>query len=67
MWTFIGIKYNIPVSLAATSESSYGCPRLFIRCLHASPIHRRQDESRDLTSKVLEMLVRIYQRVSGTA
>jgi len=68
MWTFIGIKYNIPVS----SRGNLG---IFVwavlACLFVAYMLLRfivgRTRADDLTSKVLEMLVRIYQRVSGTA
>ena len=68
MWTFIGIKYNIPVP----SRGNLG---IFVwavlACLFVAYMLLRfivgRTRADDLTSKVLEMLVRIYQRVSGTA
>ena len=67
MCTFIGIKYNIPLP----SRGNLG---IFVwavlACLFVAYMLLRfivgRTRADDLTSKVLEKLVRIYQRVSGT-
>jgi hypothetical protein len=67
-WTFIGIKYNIPVP----SRGNLG---IFVWavlvCLFVTYTLLRfiigRTRADDLTSKVLQKLVRICQRVSGTA
>jgi hypothetical protein len=68
MWTFIGIKYNIPVPSRGNLEIFVWAVLAFLfvayMLLRFILGRKRAD---DLTSKVLEKLVRIYQRVSGTA
>jgi hypothetical protein len=67
VWTFLGIKYNIPVP----SRDNLEVFAWVVLCLIfvTYPLLRfilgrkRRDE---LTSKALEKLVRIWQRVSGT-
>jgi len=67
-WTFIGIRYNIPVP----SRGNLGIfvwavsAGLFVAYMLLRLILGRT-RADDLTSKVLGKLVRIYQRVSGTA
>ena len=67
-WTFIGIRYNIPVP----SRGNLGIfvwavlAGLFVAYMLLRLIVGRT-RADDLTSKVLGKLVRIYQRVSGTA
>jgi hypothetical protein len=67
VWTFLGIKYNIPVPSRGNLEVfawivlcvifvAYTLLRFILG-------RKRRDE---LTSKVLEKLVRVWQRVSGT-
>ncbi len=66
-WTFLGIKYNIPVPSRGNLEVFawavlcviFGAYMLLRFILG----RKRRDE---LTSKVLEKLVRVWQRVSGT-
>jgi len=68
MWTFIGIRYNIPVP----SRGNLG---IFVwavlACLFVSYMLLRfiigAKKADDLTSRVLEKLSRIWQRVSGNA
>jgi len=68
MWTFFSIKYNIPMpsrgSLGILVWAVLAC--LFVGYMLLRFILGR-NRTDDLTSKVLEKLVRIYQRVSGTA
>jgi hypothetical protein len=67
VWTFLGIKYNIPVP----SRGNLGVFAWAVFCLIFIAYtllrfilgEKRRDE---LTSKVLEKLVRTWQRVSGT-
>ena len=68
MWTFFSIKYNIPMP----SRGNLGIfVWALVACLFVAYILLRfilgTKRADDLTSKVLEKLVRIYQRVSGTA
>jgi hypothetical protein len=68
MWTFFGIKYNIPLP----SRGNLGIfVWAFLACLFVAYMLFRfilgGKRADDLTSNVLEKLVRIYQRVSGTA
>jgi hypothetical protein len=68
MWTFLSIKYNIPMP----SRGNLG---IFVwavlACLFVAYMLLRfivgRTRADNLTSKVLEKLARIYQRVSGTA
>jgi hypothetical protein len=67
MWTFLGIKYNIPIP----SRDNLGlfvwaflC--LLFVCYTLLRFILGRNRTDELTSKVLEKLVRIYQRVSGT-
>jgi hypothetical protein len=68
MWTFVSVKYHIPVpsrgDLGIFVWAVFAC--LFVGYMFLRFIlgKNRTDE---LTSKVLEKLVRICQRVSGTA
>jgi hypothetical protein len=68
VWTFIGIKYNIPVpsrgNLGIFVWAVFAC--LFVAYMLLRFILGRK-KADDLTSRMLEKLVRIYQRVSGTA
>lgn len=68
VWTFIGIKYNIPVpsrgNLGIFVWAVLACLFVAYMLLRFILGRKRAD---DLTSKLLEKLVRIYQRVSGTA
>jgi hypothetical protein len=67
-WTFIGIRYNIPVP----SRGNLGIlvwavlTGLFVAYMLLRFIVGRT-KADNFTSRVLEKLVRIYQRVSGTA
>jgi len=68
MWTFIGIRYNIPVP----SRGNLGIfVWIFLACLFVSYMLLRfvigAKKADDLTSTVLEKLSRIWQRVSGNA
>jgi hypothetical protein len=67
IWTFIGIKYNIPVpsrgNLGILVWAVLACLFVAYMLLRFIVGRTRAD---DLTSKVLEKLARIYQRVSGT-
>ena len=67
MWTFLGIKYNIPMP----SRGNLGVFVLAVLCLlfvwyTLLRFILGRNRTDELTSKVLEKLVRIYQRVSGT-
>jgi len=68
MWTFLGIKYNIPMpsrgNLGIFGWAALACLFFAYTLLRFILGRKRTD---DLTSKALERLVRIYQRVSGTA
>jgi hypothetical protein len=68
MWTFLGIKYNIPMpsrgNLGIFVWAVLAC--LFVAYTLVRFILGRK-RTDDLTSKALERLVRIYQRISGTA
>jgi hypothetical protein len=68
VWTFVAIKYNIPMP----SRGSLGgfvwvvlCFLFIAYMLLRFILGRKRAD--DLTSKVLEKLVRIFQRVSGSA
>lgn len=67
-WTFLGIKYNIPVpsrgNLEVFAWAALSLIFVTYTLLRFILGRKRRDE---LTSKVLEKLVRIWQRVSGTA
>ncbi len=67
IWTFIGIKYNIPMpsrgTLGVFVWAVLACLFVGYTLLRFILGRNRTDE---LTSKALEKLVRIYQRVSGT-
>jgi hypothetical protein len=67
VWTFLGIKYNIPVPSRGNLEVFAWAVLCLIfvtyTLLRFILGRKRRDE---LTSKVLEKLVRIWQRVSGT-
>jgi hypothetical protein len=67
-WTFLSIKYNIPMpsrgNLGIFVWAVLACLFVAYMLLRFILGRRRTD---DLTSKLLEKLVRIYQRVSGTA
>jgi hypothetical protein len=67
VWTFLGIKYNIPVPSRGNLEVFAWAVLCLIfvayTLLRFIVGKKRRDE---LTSKVLEKLVRIWQRVSGT-
>lgn len=68
MWTFFSIKYNIPMP----SRANLGVfVWALLACLFAGymPLRFILGSKRvdDFTSKVLEKLVRIYQRASGTS
>ena len=67
MWIFLGIKYNIPIP----SRGNLGVFVLAVLCLlfvwyTLLRFILGRNRTDELTSKVLEKLVRIYQRVSGT-
>ena len=68
MLTFLSIKYNIPMpsrgNLGIFVWAVLACLFVGYMLLRFILGRKRTD---DLTSKVLEKLVRIYQRVSGTA
>jgi len=68
MWAFFSIKYNIPMpsrgNLGIFVWALLACLFIAYMLLRFILSRKRAD---DLTSKVLEKLVRIYQRVSGTA
>jgi hypothetical protein len=67
VWTFLGIKYNIPVPSRGNLEVFAWAVLCVIfvayTLLRFILGRKRRDE---LTSKVLEKLVRVWQRVSGT-
>jgi len=68
MWTFMGIRYNMPVP----SRGNLGIfVWVFLACLFVSYMLLRfiigAKKADDLTSTVLEKLFRIWQRVSGNA
>jgi hypothetical protein len=67
MWTFLGIKYNIPIPSRGNLEVfawAVLCLLFVWYTLLRFILGRNRTD--ELTSKVLEKLVRIYQRVSGT-
>jgi hypothetical protein len=68
MWTFLGIKYNIPMpsrgNLGIFVWAVLACLFVGYTLLRFILGRSRTDV---LTSKALEKLARIYQRVSGTA
>ncbi len=68
MWTFFSAKYNIPIpsrgNLGIFIWALLAC--LFVAYMLLRFILGRKSAD-DLTSKMIEKLVRIYQRVSGTA
>jgi hypothetical protein len=68
IWGFLSIKYNIPVpsrgDFGTFVWAVFACLFIAYMLLRFILGSRRTDE---LTSKVLEKLVRIYQRVAGTA
>ncbi len=67
-WTFLGIRYNIPVP-SRGNLGIFVCAvstGLFVAYMLLRLILGRT-RADDLTSKVLGKLVRIYQRASGTA
>ena len=67
IWTFVGIKYNITTpsrgTLGVVVWAVLACLFVGYTLLRFILGRNRTDE---LTSKALETLVRIYQRVSGT-
>lgn len=68
IWVFLSIKYNVPVP--SRGDMGFFVWAVFA-CLFIAYILLRfilgAQRTDDLTSTVLERLVRIYQRVSGTA
>jgi hypothetical protein len=67
-WTFLGIRYNIPVPSRGNLEVfawAVLCLIFVAYTLLRFILGRKKRD--ELTSKVLEKLVRIWQRVSGTA
>ena len=68
VWIFVSIKYNIPMpshgSLGIFVWAVVGCLFVAYMLLRFILGRKRAD---DLTSKALEKIVRIYQRVTGTA
>ena len=68
VWVFVGINYNIPLP----SRGSLGIfVWAVVACLFVAYTLLRfilgRNRADDLTSKALEKMVRIYQRVTGTA
>jgi hypothetical protein len=68
MWIFLSIKYNVPMpsrgNMGILIWSVLACLFVVYTLLRFILGAQRTD---DLTSTVLERLVRIYQRFSGTA
>jgi hypothetical protein len=68
MWTFLSVKYEIPMpsrgNLGIFVWAVLACLFVAYMLLRFILGRKRTD---DLTSKVLEKLVRIYQRMGGTA
>jgi NADH:ubiquinone oxidoreductase subunit H len=66
-WVFLGIKYNIPVPSRGFLEVfAWAVLCLIFLAYTLLRFIFGRNRTDDLTSKVLEKLARIYQRVSGT-
>jgi hypothetical protein len=68
VWTFVRIKYNVPVPSRGNLEVlvwAVLCFSFIAYMLVRFTLGRKRAD--DLTSKVLEKLVRIFQRVSRNA
>ncbi len=67
-WVFVSAKYNIPMP---SLDDLWILVLAVVACLFVGYMLLRfilgGNRTNDLTSKVLEKLVRVYQRVSGTA
>jgi hypothetical protein len=67
MWTFLGTKYNIPIpSRGNRGVFAWAVLCLLFVCYTLLRFILGRNRTDEFTSKVLEKLVRIYQRVSGT-